>query len=140
MYTADPNMQRDELGCYLAVDESGMVTDMEVDPTHPNLPLTSMEVVVMKRELLRTLVDKGVAHGYHDFNRDVLLRAGDGRHGARECVGVYWSVLAHGLRAELLQVQYGYAGYPDSPSSVHGGAACVHQGSRRDARPLWQTM
>ena len=76
MYTADPNMQRDELGCYLAVDESGMVTDMEVDPTHPNLPLTSMEVVVMKRELLRTLVDKGVAHGYHDFNRDVLLRLG----------------------------------------------------------------
>ena len=52
MYTADPNMQRDELGCYLAVDESGMVTDMEVDPTHPNLPLTSMEVVVMKLSLI----------------------------------------------------------------------------------------
>ena len=93
MYTADPNMQRDELGCYLAVDESGMVTDMEVDPTHPNLPLTSMEVVVMKRELLRTLVDKGVAHGYHDFNRDVLLRLvteGTARVNAWAYTGLCW--------------------------------------------------
>ena len=93
MYTADPNMQRDELGCYLAVDESGMVTDMEVDPTRPNLPLTSMEVVVMKRELLRTLVDKGVAHGYHDFNRDVLLRLvteGTARVNAWAYTGLCW--------------------------------------------------
>ena len=93
MYTADPNMQRDELGCYLAVDESGTVTDMEVDPTHPNLPLTSMEVVVMKRELLRTLVDKGVAHGYHDFNRDVLLRLvteGTARVNAWAYTGLCW--------------------------------------------------
>ncbi len=73
MYTRDPSMQRDEHGSYMAVDEQGRVTDFEVDPTQPNLPLTHMDVCVMKRELLCALVDKGVAHGLHDFRRDVLM-------------------------------------------------------------------
>ena len=74
MYTRDSSMQRDEYGTYLAMDESGAVTDIEVEPTHPNYPNTSMEVFVMKRELLRTLVDKGVAHGYHSFTKDIIQK------------------------------------------------------------------
>ncbi len=52
-----------------------------------------MDVIVLKRELLRTLVDKGVAHGYHDFNRDVLLRLvgeGTARINAWEYKGLCW--------------------------------------------------
>ena len=74
MYTRDDSMKRDEYGTYINVGEDGRVTDIEVEPTHPNLDYTYMEVVVMKREMLRSLVDKGVAHGMHDFRRDVLLR------------------------------------------------------------------
>ena len=73
MYTRDPAMKRDEYGTYLTVGENGIVTDIEVEPTHPSLEHTYMEVVVMKREMLRSVVDKGVAHGFHDFRRDVLL-------------------------------------------------------------------
>ena len=74
MYTKDDSMKRDEYGTYLTIAEDGCVTDIEVEPTHPTLEHTYMEVVVMKREMLRSLVDKGVAHGMHDFRRDVLLR------------------------------------------------------------------
>ena len=93
MYTRDPSMQRDEHGTYIAVGEDSVVTDIEVEPTHPNLDLTYMEVVVMKRELLRTLVDKGVAHGLHDFRRDVLLpmvQEGKARVNAWEYTGPCW--------------------------------------------------
>lgn len=73
MYTRDPEMQRDEYGAYISVDSNGRVTDMEVEPTHPNLPLSFMDVMIMKREALRNLVDKGVAHGLHDMNREILM-------------------------------------------------------------------
>jgi len=93
MYTRDPSMKRDEYGTYLTVAEDGAVTDIEVEPTHPNLEMTYMEVVVMKRELLRSMVDKGVAHGMHDFRRDVLLRMvqeGKARVNAWEYTGPAW--------------------------------------------------
>jgi len=93
MYTKDASMKRDEYGTYLTIAEDGTVTDIEVEPTHPNLEMTYMEVVVMKRELLRSLVDKGVAHGFHDFRRDVLLRMvqeGKARVNAWEYTGPCW--------------------------------------------------
>ena len=93
MYTKDPGMQRDEYGCYISIDETGNVTDVEVDPTHPSYENTSMDVLVMKRELLRQLVDKGVAHGHHDMNRDVLIRLvaeGKARVNAYEYKGPCW--------------------------------------------------
>ena len=93
MYTRDESMKREEHGTYISVGEDNMVTDIEVEPTKPNLDLTYMEVVVMKRELLRSLVDKGVAHGLHDFRRDVLLRMiqeGKARVNAWEYTGPCW--------------------------------------------------
>ncbi|MGN1370236.1 MAG: glucose-1-phosphate adenylyltransferase subunit GlgD [Aristaeellaceae bacterium] len=93
MYTRDPSMKRDEYGTYLSVDEKGTVTDIELEPTHPSLDLTYMEVVVMKRELLCFLVDKAVAHGMHDFRRDVLLpmvQEGKTRVNAWEYTGPCW--------------------------------------------------
>ncbi len=93
MYTRDPSMQRDEHGTYLTVGENGAVTDVEVEPTHPSLENTYMEVAVMKRELLRFLVDKAVAHGLHDFRRDVLLpmiQEGKSTVNAWEYTGPCW--------------------------------------------------
>ena len=93
MYTKDPTMLRDEYGTYLAVDEDGKVTDLEVEPTHPTLENSFMDVMVLKRELLRSLVDKGVAHGQHDMNRDVLLhmvQEGNSRINGYEYTGPCW--------------------------------------------------
>lgn len=74
MCTAGPAMQRDEHGTYVAMDEHGIVTDLEVDPTKPSYPVTSMDVFFLKRELLRTLVDSGSAHGQRDLVKDVILK------------------------------------------------------------------
>ena len=74
LYTKDPSMKRDEYGTYLAVDKSGNVTDMEVEPTHPGYDNTFMQVLVIKRELLRDLVDKAVSHGLHSLDKDIILR------------------------------------------------------------------
>ena len=72
LYTKDPAVRRRDFGCYLTVDKEDTVKDMEIEPAEPKCENTSMEVCLMRRELLRSLVDQGVAHGFHDFNRDVL--------------------------------------------------------------------
>lgn len=93
MYTRDPSMRRDEYGTYIAVDDNGNVTDMEVEPTQPTLECSFMDVLLLKRELLRTLVDKGVAHGLHSMNRDVLMpliQEGRARVNAWEYTGPCW--------------------------------------------------
>ena len=74
LYTRDPSMKRDEFGTYIATDENCNVTDIEVEPTHPTYDNTFMQVCLMRREFLKDLVDKAVAHGLHDLSRDLLLR------------------------------------------------------------------
>ncbi len=93
MYSKDEGLLRDEMGSYLKVAEDGKVTEMEVEPTHPTLPNTFMEIMVLKREFLRSLVDKGVAHGHHAMCRDILLPMvtdGHARVNAWEYTGPAW--------------------------------------------------
>ncbi len=74
MYTRKPEMQRPEYGTYMNVDENGVVLDIEIDPTKPQYECTGMDVVLMRKSLLLDLVDRGVAHGYHELMRDVIMR------------------------------------------------------------------
>ncbi|MBR6571974.1 MAG: glucose-1-phosphate adenylyltransferase subunit GlgD [Clostridia bacterium] len=74
MYTKNPDMRCPEYGTYLNVSEDGVVTDIEIDPTMPRYENTSMEVMIMRKDLLIDLVDRGAAHGYHELVRDVLQR------------------------------------------------------------------
>lgn len=74
MYTKDPSMQRPEYGTYLNISETGEILDIEIDPTKPRYENTSMEVLLMRKDLLIDLVDRGAAHGYHELVRDVLQR------------------------------------------------------------------
>jgi len=74
MYTKRPDMQRPEYGTYFEVSEDGVITDIEIDPTKPRYENTSMEVLLMRKDLLIDLVDRGAAHGYHELVRDVLQR------------------------------------------------------------------
>ena len=95
MYTKDPSMRRDEYGAYIAVDKSGNVTDIEVEPTHPSYENTFMYVILTRREFLRDLVDKAVAHGMHSLDRDILLRLVQEKQAkvnAFEYTGVCWNI------------------------------------------------
>ena len=95
MYTKDPSMRRDERGTYLKLDDSGNVTDMEVQPTKPSYENTYMKVLIIKRELLLNLVDKAVAHGLHDLDRDLLMnlvRDGQYKVNAYEYKGECWRI------------------------------------------------
>ena len=74
MYTKNPEMQRPEYGTYFDVAENGEIIDVEIDPTKPRYENTSMEVLLMRKDLLIDLVDRGAAHGYHEMVRDVLQR------------------------------------------------------------------
>jgi glucose-1-phosphate adenylyltransferase, GlgD subunit len=74
LYTKDPSMLRSEYGSYLNIDDKGYITDMEVEPTKPGYKNVYMRVMLLKRELLRKLVDDAVAHGFHDMDRDVIQR------------------------------------------------------------------
>ena len=72
LYTKDPEMQRPEYGTYLDIDATGKVVDIEIDPTKPRYENTSMDVILLRKDLLIDLVDRGAAHGYHDLVRDEL--------------------------------------------------------------------
>ena len=74
MYSKNPEMQRSEYGVYLDIDNDGFVVDMEIDPTRPRYENTSLEVTLLKKDLLINLVDRGVSHGYHDLMRNVFQR------------------------------------------------------------------
>ncbi|MEF9877901.1 MAG: glucose-1-phosphate adenylyltransferase subunit GlgD [Clostridia bacterium] len=74
MYTTKPDMQRPEYGTYFNLSPDGTITDIEIDPTKPRYANTSMEVILMRKDLLLDLVDRGAAHGYHDLTRDVFQR------------------------------------------------------------------
>ena len=95
MYTKDPGMKRDELGTYLQLDEAGNVVDMEIQPTHPSYDNVYMKVLIIKRELILNLVDKAVAHGLHDLDRDLLMkmvREGQYKVNACEYKGDCWRI------------------------------------------------
>jgi glucose-1-phosphate adenylyltransferase len=74
LYTKSPGMRRPEYGTYLSIDDSGVIVDIEIDPTNASYENTSMEVMLMRKDLLLDLVGRGVAHGYHDLTRDVIQR------------------------------------------------------------------
>ena len=74
MYTKNPDMRRPEYGIYFDINNEGMITDVEIDPTRPRYENTCMEVFLLRKDLLMELVDRGAAHGYHDLTRDVIQR------------------------------------------------------------------
>ena len=53
-------MQRSEYGAYLGIDDQGMIVDLEIDPTKPRYENTSLEVTLMKKDLLINLIDRAL--------------------------------------------------------------------------------
>ncbi|MDR2506248.1 MAG: glucose-1-phosphate adenylyltransferase subunit GlgD, partial [Oscillospiraceae bacterium] len=68
-----PNTRRDDYA-YLNINDDGRVTGIEINPTVPSYSNELLEIYLMRRELLRYLVDSAVASGQHHFRRDVIQR------------------------------------------------------------------
>lgn len=65
---------------YLDVDPKGIVKDYEVGPVEPSYDNFYMDALIIRREMLAHMVDQAVAHGEHDFGKELLqshIRAGD---------------------------------------------------------------
>lgn len=58
----------------LDVDEAKRVTDVEVQPYYPKTANASLEIYVMEKALLESIVDECSARGDHDFIKDAIAK------------------------------------------------------------------
>lgn len=58
----------------LQVDSEKRVIDFQEKPIHPNSNLGSLGTYIIKRELLMSLLEECVAHGYYDFVLDIIVK------------------------------------------------------------------
>ncbi len=60
---------------YFDMEADGALTQLEIDPVQPHYPCESLSVMMIRRELLVSIVSQTAAHGHHSFTRDVLQRS-----------------------------------------------------------------
>ena len=58
----------------LELDEDKKVTDIEVKPYYPRTTTVSMDVYVLEKALLESIVDECRSRGEHDFIKDALVK------------------------------------------------------------------
>jgi glucose-1-phosphate adenylyltransferase len=65
-----------ELSRYTLLDlnDEGVVTDIEVQPYYPKTTFGSMDIYVMEKALLESIVDECSARGDRDFVKDALVK------------------------------------------------------------------
>ena len=61
----------------LHLDENEKVTDIAIKPTYPDSANVSMELLVMEKALLESIIDECVARGETDFFRDGIVKKKD---------------------------------------------------------------
>lgn len=69
--TSDSELSRFVL---LDMDSEKRVTDIEIEPYYPKTAFAGMNIYVMERELLLSIIDECTAHGDHDFIRDAVVK------------------------------------------------------------------
>ena len=58
----------------LELDDENRITDIEVQPYYPKSSMASMDVYVMEKALLESIVDECSARGDRDFVKDALVK------------------------------------------------------------------
>ncbi len=58
----------------LDIDKDGRVTDFEVQPYYPKTANAAMDLYVMEKALLESIIDECRARGEHDFVKDALAK------------------------------------------------------------------
>ncbi len=76
VYKEMPEGDDDDLSRYtlLEMDDDGRVTDIEVRPRYPKTKTASLDLYVMEKALLESIVDECSARGDHDFIKDALVK------------------------------------------------------------------
>ncbi len=69
--TAESELSRFTL---LELDDTERVTDIEVMPYYPKTTTAGMDVYVMERQLLLSIIDECSARGDHDFIKDAIIK------------------------------------------------------------------
>lgn len=54
------------------INEEGRITDIEVKPYYPKTALAGMDIYIMEKALLESIIDECTARGDHDFIKDAL--------------------------------------------------------------------
>lgn len=76
LYKDMTGLEESELSRFtlLELDSSQRVIDMEINPYYPKSAVTSMDLYVMEKELLLSIIDECNAKGDHDFIKDSVLK------------------------------------------------------------------
>lgn len=77
IYTAVDQLSTKELGRHimLDVDETGLVTDIQIYPKRQKSSFSYMHMMYIKKDLLIDLVDDCLAHDEHSLSKDILLKS-----------------------------------------------------------------
>ena len=72
--------EESELSRYtlLELDENKRVTDIEVKPFYPKTTNASMDIYIMEKALLESIIDECTARGEHEFIRDAITKKTSG--------------------------------------------------------------
>ena len=123
----------------LEIDGENNITDIEVCPYYPKSTCASMDVFVMEKALLESIIDECYARGNHDFIKDAVVKKMEGlRMYAYEHTGYtdkidsmksYYKNNMHFLYAdmqkEMLHTYPIYTKNRDLPPSKYGEDAVV---------------
>ena len=76
-HDAKPRLQQGvhEYRVYFDTNADGLITALEIDPVQPSFPNESLSAMIIRRELLVSIVAQTAAQGHHSFVRDVLQRS-----------------------------------------------------------------
>lgn len=76
LYKKMPKLEDTELSRFTLIDmdETERVTDIEVEPFYPKTSNTGLDVYVMERALLCSILDECIARGEHDLMKDAVIK------------------------------------------------------------------
>jgi len=123
----------------LEVDEESKVTDIEVRPYYPKTNNASMDLFVMEKALLESIIDECYAKGNHNFIKDAIAKKMEGlrvfgyeHEGYTDKIDSMKSYydnnmafLPHDVRDEMLHSLPVYTKNRDLPPSKYGENAKV---------------
>lgn len=58
----------------ISLDDNNRITNIEVKPQYPNSAYASLDVYVMEKALLESIIDEGISKGDHDFVKDCIAK------------------------------------------------------------------
>ncbi len=58
----------------IQTDENERVTDIAIGPFYPNSALVSLDILIMEKALLESIIDECISRGEYDFMKDAIVK------------------------------------------------------------------